>query len=744
MIAVDPIVSYPNYSSFNSIKTCKGSITIYSPNSGYRLPTQRHIKFYDKNKYILHEPLYWNFNIDDFFKYFTISDIGASSSLVTGLYPVPYIIDKQTTLKIGTKEEVKVIQAKKTFTPNKKVFVNIFSNTNIDRLRTNTYPEYFIYDICTKIPEFYKKLSLLDNNKFIIVPNSEKNYSPNINSPCDNPDTYFDINCNSYIFNCYFKDDDFIAELKNRFDHEIINFKDVETYTKYKYKDMFQLDLPLLIEVRDVIINHFGKINIKPENINIFVSHNNTYLNFVYLTIYILNPETINYVSFLDFNTFLDLNVLIKLHNLKTTEEIKLCYTININEKHLRLLDPKTYVIWKFGENKMSNIEYKGTNDFKELHEEYHKEPKQNFQIVYCKYYKNELSSYCDKSMLLKLNDQLYELSIKNITFDKLKSDKIYKHSFEENLSSLNSNKFVLSNNMYSYSRYYVSLPSYFAVLCKKTALIDSRGLINLLTIKRSIGNIDLLVIISIILYRYHSYTNQILFSDLLQQIPFIYINLYDLYQNIYISTNNYIGYSRTEPFVTITNEMANFYRSGTHEFNALNYNNGYKLLWHAPSEYKQYFKEPGFINTFKSVLEDIIEITKTDFIIKNDTPNSEIQSKLSNIYNIINSNDPIKTKLKNAVNFELIYPYILQEKNYKKIFREITDTEKNELYQIVNTGNYSDAILTLNVSNRFRIFHIHLISNYSIYKEYIGHYSMLPTRKISIINCFNNNIKYD
>lgn len=731
----------------NVIKSCKGTISLYRPNTDYKPPSQRHITYYDCHKYTIYEPLYWDFNVEDFFNQFNITDI---NSLVYGIYKLPHIIDHYIKNKNITGEQLNEI-IKYRHIQNKKIFVNIFETTDINKIRKDTYPPYFIYDICSKIPEYYKNLSLLDNNKFIIVPNSEKNYSSNINSPCINPISYFNTKCQSYIFNCYFKDDDFIYELENEFKYKQIIFSDILTKTKYKYYDMFQLKLSQLLEVRDVIFHHFSKFNIPNNNIYIYISHSNTYLNFVYLTIYIIDPSTLNYVSFLDFNTFQDINILIKLHELKSIQDIKLTYTINIEEDRLKLLDPNTYLTWNLNENNKNKLIYDGINDFMDVYKEYKQNPS-NIEIIHCKYYKNIYHSYCDKSMLIRIKDQLYEFSIKNITFDKLVDnsqnsqnilDNSYRNIYQMALNNINSdNTFNLFNNIYN--RHHVLLPAYFSILCTKTISLDSKGLINIFEIRRRKGETDILAVIAIILYRYHSYTNDILCDDLLRQIPFIYINLYDLYNNIYIRHNSFIAYSRTELSQTISNEMATFYKNKNYDISKLKPEKGYKLLWHAPNSYQVYFQNKDFINKFRLLLQDIKTISEPLLSkITHDTSNQQIQDLLSDISNMINENDIIRNKLKEVVNYEIIYPYVLDEKYYKKIFRDITDTEKKELYNIINTGDYSDIIMTMNTSIRFRIFHVHMITNYSSFKEYIGHYLTLPTRKISIMNCFNNNIQY-
>jgi hypothetical protein len=728
----------------NVIKSCKGNISLYYPNTDYKPPTQRHITYYDCHKYTIYEPLYWDFNIEDFFNQFNITDI---NSLVYGTYELQHIIDHHINKKNITADQLNEI-IKYRHTQNKKIFVNIFETTDINKIRKNTYPSYFIYDICSKIPEYYKNLSLLDNNKFIIVPNSEKNYSSNINSPCVNPTSYFNTKCQSYIFNCYFKDNDFISELENEFKYKQIIFSDILTKTKYKYYDMFQLNLSLLLEVRDVIFYHFAKFNIPPNNIYIYVSHSNTYLNFVYLTIYIIDPSTLNYVSFLDFNTFQDINILIKLHELKSIQDIKLNYTINIEEDRLKLLDPNTYLMWNLNENNKNILKYDGINDFMDVYKEYKKNPS-NIEIIHCKYYKNIYHSYCDKSMLIRIKDQLYEFSIKNITFDKLSNngpnglDNSYRNIYQKALNKIdNRNTFNLFNNIYN--RHHILLPAYFSILCTKTILLDSQGLINILDIRRRKGENDILSVIAIILYKYHSYTNKILCDNLLQQIPFIYINLYDLYNNTYVRHNSFIAYSRIELSMTVSNEMATFYKNKNYDISKLKTEKGYKLLWHAPDSYHTYFNNENFTNKFRLLLQDIKTISEPLlFKITHDTSNQQIQDILSNIYNMINDNDIVRNKLKEVVNYETIYPYVLNEQQYKKIFRDITDAEKKELYDLINTGDYSDIIMTIPASTRFRIFHAQLIMDYSSYKGYVGHYLALPNRKISIMNCFNNNIQY-
>jgi hypothetical protein len=132
---------------------------------------------------------------------------------------------------------------------------------------------------------------------------------------------------------CYFKDKRFIDEIKTKDISEETHFVISKLY---KYFNIFQLELADLKLAKQIIINHFTNKekfqNIDKKNIYIMIKHNNTYLNHVYLSVYIIDPEEINYISFAEFNTNIKLDYWIHLLE-NNSKDDKLSYIINIDEK---------------------------------------------------------------------------------------------------------------------------------------------------------------------------------------------------------------------------------------------------------------------------------------------------------------------------------------------------------------------------------------------------------------------------
>ena len=710
------------------IKSCNGSIS--DSNTTYKI---RSI-------------LYQNIDINHLLT--NISNIHYSGDLFYGKYELPMIVDQ-----IKTPDKSEVIPQKTTNIAESKlihnrVFCAIYSNTKIINLKHNLYPYYFLADLIGKIPSYYIPFSLLDNNDLMIVPNSETMFI-NDHTTLTQPIT-IDY-CMTYKFNCYFKDDEFIKDILKK---EILEETRFNTFNLYKYSDIFKVDIEKLKLAKSIIIEHFTNKekfqNININNIYIMIKHNNTYLNHVYLSVYIIDPKYINYVSFAEFNTNIKLDYWIHLLE-KPSVDDKLSYIINTDEI--------------FAQNNISNgyrYNFGSTslNKYDPIKRHYHKKNLSNLEFIQklfklkdgqninsietlkCKFLKNKYHKYCDKHFLLQItmdngDQQKYILSIKSDLFGKYKNNQIL-NNFDSLVKSIESNQKITHKLSPTVSQHHLKILSDIEIYCDKYIEnnVDLTKKVTNETPPQS-ESLDTILLLTIGLIRYYVDNKDTKGNDdkyyqilkILEEIPLIYSYIVCILDNNYKSTDNFILYSRVG--LGISNDLINAYKNGE----TINCNtvlkNGYYILGHIPKSMGESIKKAEFSELDKLIKEiRMIHDTGIKSVKIVDLTNIELDNLLKKIRSEINANSTIKQIIEKIFDTKTIYgDNIVHPLNF------IDPILKSEIDHLLFNDpklKFSDAIISDSVYPMYRTFHMHCIIDYSTYRDRYAKYLTIPSKKIS------------
>jgi len=718
--------------------------------------------------YKIHSILYQNIDINDLLT--NISDIYHSGDLFYGKYELPMIVDEIK--KPETKDKFKTIP-KKTIPEIKilqKVFCVIYSETSIRNNKRYLYPFYFLADLIGKIPDYYKSFSLLDEDvnkdkNLIIVPNSEALFI-NDNTTLTQP-IKIDY-CTTYKFNCYFKDKRFIDEIKTKDISEETHFGISKLY---KYFNIFQLELADLKLAKDIIIDHFtdkSKFeNINEENIFIMIKHNNTYLNHVYLSVYIIDPNAINYVNFDEFNANIKLDYWIHIME-NPSDHDKLSYIIDTDAE--------------FAENNISGPKYiynVGSNESKkDKLEEFVRNPliKEKFKnrlfkledkeissikVLNCKFLKNKYHNYCDKHYLLEITTtddyiQKYRLSFMSKLLGKYIDGREIddSDSLIESIKSIDPDKRITHKISDTINQHYFKISSDIEIYCEKyienvdfikksdenpiaepIANPIAKSIANPIT---KSNNLDITLLVTLGFIRYYIDNRATIQSDdnyrkiikILKQIPLIFSNIACVLEGEFYNTENFILFSRTG--LAISNDLNNAYKNKEKITCKLIKENGYYILWNVPRLMGDRIK--ASLSNFVSVIEEIKKIHDMEIsamqIAK--LSNIELNLLLRNIRSKININMIIQTIIGEIFDIKTIYDDKLNHPlNY------ITPDLKLEIDRLVFENSnikFTDVVISHKIEKEFKIFHMHCIADYSSYRDRFAKYLMIPSKKKSYI----------
>jgi len=358
--------------------------------------------------------------------------------------------------------------------------------------KIGTYPEYFIDNIFN---EKSKEQQYLDNHsgqsfyfsndKFVIVPEFTGNM-PFIQNHIDNWKRIQQINKkeNIDIYYDFFSNIQFVLFIK---DSNIT----IDNLDKYQYKDIFSFlknnkgdNIKLLKEIKQTIIN-FYKVNFELGDyldinaIQIFINSDTKY-NFCAFTFTMVNVyESIQYKSFIDVYRTLRLDDFIDM--LEKSDEIN--YYTRLTPEQAKKYSCDGYRNPQYGGyQNINNLKTTPSGKTLELLFNIKKEDIKIFKILNS-FYSNTVHTYCAEFFLIQLNDKIYELSIKSITYQILHdlinsdmrpllkktiqdfSDNFIKHlkeSIKQNINSIqydyvnNSKQIILFNQLLAMVEVYV------------------------------------------------------------------------------------------------------------------------------------------------------------------------------------------------------------------------------------------------------------------------------------------------
>jgi hypothetical protein len=361
--------------------------------------------------------------------------------------------------------------------------------------------------------------------------------------------------------------------------------------------------------------------------------------------------------------------------------------------------------------------------------------------------------------MLLKINGTPYELSIKNCLFDKLNMENSANSDIQKSLLELsrNRNNFPLSA---SYKRHYTNLPTYASVFCKQIShepdkkdilkdaqpsLVSPSGLKSD-TKKPPLSGTDIFVVITLFLYRYHSVAGILLEEELLKSIPYLYANLVSISPKTYTATKNFIIFSRMGLGLSYAKTFIDLFRALPIDITKMVPEQSYELLWHATEDKYLALITPDFPAKFKLLLEKIRDLNnKLLGQIKPESTYEDIYDILNKIDSEVNFDPEIVLLFKDIFKMDALYEYLQDtpesREHAKQITMNISDADKEEIDTLVNTGKYSDVLITRLKSFRFNILHMHCLKDYYNFREYDYHYLSIPNKKISYMSVRDYNL---
>jgi len=580
------------------IKSCKAELTIKQKNVTHKIVNTELLRYHnitnnDKTEYIKHKYLIdFIKNIKLIGNYEQKDDIGCDTNKIyigrTNFHNVIRDTIENITLDNDTTTYLcKILKNKPN--PNK----------------SNEYPEYFknfiLYDGETEIQylknnngtKFYYK-----TEQFIIV--------PDIASKDDLFTTGYINNWNNILKKIKLpNDDDIIIDFLSDIQFALF-IKDNKVTSelnlnKYKYTDVFSFTKKDIEE--DGILNNIKKTIYKFYDTNFFENkkilddkmiqifiNTDTKYNFVVINFIIFNVCTGNRsMSFIDLHRHLKLDELID--NIKN-DDMNFYFT-RVNEKNIKNVDCSDNLNIKFnikgGYDDISKIDLYSDNK-ETLNILFDNFKNDNLKILNNKHYGNIVHSYCSTFYLIKIDNVIYEISFKSITYQILRdiinnrtNNNIYKEFGNDFWKCLK--KSITNKNSINYKthRYiFDELPGMVEIYIKKLNISDirtpryteyiseSKEQYNdvLKNIKNNYNMIDKSIIIHILWkstfrnicnnnnkmnnFDINIFKNKFIYSAFIDnEIPFEYNNYLDFWKfTKKILTNAYIGSFILDPFI--------------------------------------------------------------------------------------------------------------------------------------------------------------------------------------------------
>jgi hypothetical protein len=250
-------------------------------------------------------------------------------------------------------------------------------------------------------------------------------------------------------------------------------------------------------------------------------------------------------------------------------------------------------------------------------------------------------------------------------------------------------------------------------------------------------GN-PLSIILTLCLLRYYDINKhdsndpiiKLIFNKL-KLIPLIYINFIFLKHSIkYKISNNFIAFPRNG--IGITDDLSKIYKAGGKNIDTIKPTETYDILWHAPFELAFCIKKEN-----ASIFEDMLNIIIS---LQNEHVYPNIKPGMDD-YDII----PIIKKFRNSTVIDervnSLFKQFINPKIIKKIFKYDADLPfmvmnyemRKEMMILINDDTYSEAVIKLKLDPEFNIIHVHLIKNFSIYRDLIKHYLTIPWGKVNL-----------
>lgn len=471
------------------------------------------------------------------------------------------------------------------------------------------------------------------NNKFLNKPKDPEYFKNIINGTSPEKNYYKDINGNMF----YYEDESFVilpdwwkfpidnTDIKARYDMvDLYKYHFVMFIRKKEYTSLFNLDTVILEEAKETIINFYKKnfFNNKSFDeklLNIYIDPDTKY-NFILIRFNLFdNYKGYKYTSFIDHYKTVKLEEL----NESITNKDKLVYYKRFSPSFSNIkyfcegtnvkydiINDTEYSPLQIGGS--TNKKYKlvgGNNIFN---------PKEQYEIV--NYYAKSISTspHCTEFIMVKQNDIYYRISIRSITYKKLRYDNEFKTMFLDKLGNVIDNwrtkKIIYKNtkDMIGYLPSYVEINveqvyDYNPIIrniiketgddyWKKDGILDN--------IKKIL--LDPVIIITMIYFNLKDY-NPTLAENIKQSIKSEFINSI---------INNEIFLSENKNFIILprTTKVKDEY-----------------VLWYYP---KITIKDPsGFINLCK-------DISGNYTFIRNNKDLKESLKNFTDIYDVYNSNN--------------------------------------------------------------------------------------------------------
>jgi len=362
--------------------------------------------------------------------------------------------------------------------------------------------------------------------------------------------------------------------------------------------------------------------------------------------------------------------------------------------------------------------------------------------IKFYNFFKNNFHMYCDKHILFSYGLKDYELSLKAIGFNTTNHDIINKLMKET--------EYPITNSI---TRYYVKLPINFEINCieyvkpviDKTGTVaaeppkikiidDATGISSFIEPPKIIIDVDLILTITLFINKYYCIYKDTPEYD---KIKFIleFINKNILLLNLEL--HNLSKVKQSNNFLIIERDVGSALNNTLIDaYKTKKYSNipsaSYNILYHVPENFMpRILQNQNFFTIFnemiklvsdkhKSILEDITKYT-TD---------TEIFNKIELFKAIINSDKTICELYEQIFPLQEIYKFT---KNYYQ-YNSLTEELKTEIDELIQQENYSAVFASTNLGRRYRIFHMHLIKNFNVFRTHIKRY---------VIDFMHNRVSY-
>jgi hypothetical protein len=314
-------------------------------------------------------------------------------------------------------------------------------------------PQYVInlYNNQDNTEIIYHRSYLYEDDKYIILPDITKNI-------ISNDDTN--------------KLNNLIKDNKINEIYEFLYNIDFVLFVK-GYNTLFDLDLAIIYEIKLMIINYIKQFipDLDEVRLRIYTKCNSKY-KFITFNFYLFDfYNDVKYIKYTDAVMNIDIKDLIS--NLENNKNFHCNIRISKND---------TFDTQKYCSN--NNIKYDLDNFYKkDLYNQYYNkniinkkritnndifflQNINNLEILIDFYRGSEKYNYCADTYLVKSNNNIYEISIKSITVDKLITSRFFKLKYKQQLFNIIRDRPLIENNDFKY--WYNTLPAYYQIEIKQ------------------------------------------------------------------------------------------------------------------------------------------------------------------------------------------------------------------------------------------------------------------------------------